>query len=128
MPPPTAKLTFPKSVHVRSRVDFVCVYEQGERQSDHLLLVSARRTGQRVTRLGLTVSKRAGNAVRRNVWKRLIREAFRLSRSELPSGLDLIVQPRAGAEPELNAVRRSLLSLAKRLDKKLPHETPSDPS
>ena len=128
MSPLTAKQTFPKAAHVRSRLDFVRVYEQGQRQSDHLLLISARRTGNRLTRLGLTVSKRAGNSVQRNVWKRLIREAFRLSRSELPSGLDLVVQPRAGAEPELNAVRRSLLSLAKRLDKKLPHETPSDPS
>ncbi len=121
MLPQTAKQTFPKAAHVRSRLDFVRVYEQGLRQSDHLLLVSARRNGGRITRLGLTVSKRVGNAVHRNVWKRLIREAFRLSRSELPDSLDLIVQPRAGAEPELNALRQSLLSLAKRLAKKLPN-------
>ena len=115
-----APLTFPKAAHVRSRLDFVRVYEQGQRLSDHLLLISARRNNGRITRLGLTVSKRVGNAVHRNIWKRLIREAFRLSRSELPSGLDLIVQPRTGTEPELHALRRSLLSLAKRLDRKLP--------
>ena len=36
----------------------------------------------------------------RNRWKRCIREAFRLSREELPGGVDLIVIPRPDAVPE----------------------------
>ena len=128
MSPPVQKMRFPKAVHIRSRLDFTRVYEHGLRLSDRWLLVSARHTAEPLTRNGLAVSKRCGNAVRRNRWKRLLREAFRLSRSELPSGLDLVVQPRAGVEPELNILRQSLMSLAKRLAMKLPHEEPSDPS
>ena len=46
-------------------------------------------------RLGISVSrKKVKTAVARNRLKRLIREAFRLSKAELPAGLDLVVVPR----------------------------------
>jgi ribonuclease P protein component len=42
------------------------------------------------TRLGVTVTKKVGNAVVRNRIKRLVREVFRLQRARLPAGLDLV--------------------------------------
>ena len=115
----STKLRFPKSVHIRSRLDFARVYEQGSRVSDAVLLVTAARNDEPHTRIGLSVSKRCGNAVHRNRWKRLIREAFRLSRAEIATGIDLVVQPRAGTEPDAMSVRKSLTSLMKRVAKKL---------
>lgn len=46
------------------------------------------------TRLGITASTHYGNAPERNRFKRLVREAFRLSRAQIPSGIDLNVIPR----------------------------------
>ena len=40
----------------------------------------------------------------RNRWKRLLREAFRLCREELPGGIDLVVIPRGGDDPELERI------------------------
>ena len=54
------------------------------------------------------------DAVRRNRWKRLIREAFRHAREQLPAGVDLVVIPRPTAEPELRAITDSLVALAAR--------------
>lgn len=75
-------------------------------------------------RLGLSVSRKVGKAVVRNRWKRLIREAFRLSRSQLPAGVDLIVIPRREAKPELAALKRSLAVLADRVVAKLARGQP----
>lgn len=47
-------------------------------------------------RLGVTASRRVGNAPQRNRAKRLSREAFRCVRDHFPAGLDLVVIVRHG--------------------------------
>ena len=67
----------------------------------------------------MSASRKLGNAVVRNRWRRLLREAFRLSRGQLPPGIDLIVIPRPGVKPELAALLASLPRLADRVSRKL---------
>ena len=104
--------------HVRSGLDFKRAYAARFSASDHRLVVIGYPNGLPHPRLGLSVSKRVGNAPCRNRWKRLIREAFRLTRPDLPAGLDLIVIPRFGAEPELRSLMQSLKKLARRVEKR----------
>lgn len=66
------------------------------------------------TRLGLSVGRACWkSAVRRNRVRRVFREAFRLSREELPRGVDLVLIPAAPKlQPELEETRRELVAMA----------------
>ena len=97
---------------VRRPADFRRAYRRRCRASDHLIVVFGYPNTLAYPRLGLSVSRKVGNAVARNRWKRLLREAFRLGREELPVGIDLIVIPRPGVEPALSALLESLPRLA----------------
>ena len=110
---------FPRSRRIRSPLEFARIYEQRNRAGDEHLLIFAAPNGLDHARLGLSVSRKHGNAVRRARLKRLLREAFRLSQDELPPGVDLILIPRQESTAGLEEFRRSLVRLAERLGKRL---------
>ncbi|QDU59753.1 Ribonuclease P protein component [Planctomycetes bacterium Pan216] len=62
--------------------------------------------GLSYSRLGLTVGRGLGTAVVRGRFKRLCREAFRLSKDRQPSGWDWIVLPRRRAKKKAPRTRK----------------------
>ncbi|OHB68446.1 MAG: ribonuclease P protein component [Planctomycetes bacterium RBG_13_63_9] len=105
--------------HIRRGADFQRVYGRRCTASDALLLVYGAPNGLPHPRLGLSVSRKVGKAVVRNRFKRLIREAFRLRREQLPAGVDLVVIPRPTAEPTLAQLLDSLPRLAGQIGRRL---------
>lgn len=93
-----------RSSRLRDRKDFLRVGRVGRRtRTEHFVLMIADRypgardgeSGER--RLGVTVSRKVGNAVHRNRVKRWIREHFRNAREILPAAVDAVVIARRGA-------------------------------
>ncbi|MGA2063696.1 MAG: ribonuclease P protein component [Thermoguttaceae bacterium] len=110
---------FPRAHRLSRRSHFQRAFRLRCTAADQTLLVFGHPNDLQVTRLGLSVSRKLGGAVQRNRWKRCIREAFRLSGGQLPQGIDLVVVPRAGQEPQLGQIRQSLVRLAGRVARKL---------
>jgi ribonuclease P protein component len=81
--------------------DFQRVADSGRRIASRYFVVlvasSGGESGGNRRRLGLTVSRRVGNAVVRNRIKRAVRSWFRQRRGYLEEGIDLVVIPRRGA-------------------------------
>ncbi|HEY1785147.1 MAG TPA: ribonuclease P protein component [Pirellulales bacterium] len=110
---------FLSQYRVKRTADFDRAYQLRASVADGCLIVYAAANGLPHPRLGLSVSRKVGGAVIRNRWKRLLREAFRLSRTALPAGVDLIVIPRAAkAIPTLDQLQASLVRLSARAARK----------
>jgi ribonuclease P protein component len=110
---------FLKKYRVRRGGDFRRAFNHRRSAADKWLVVVAAANGLEHPRLGLSVSRKIGPAVARNRWKRLLREAFRLSLDRLPAGADLIVIPRTPKPPRLEAIIDALVETARRAAAKI---------
>ena len=126
--PTTERYRFPAHLRLKTPAEFRAVYDRKKSVSDEVLIVYAAENGRPHPRLGVSVSRKVGGAVVRNRYKRLFREAFRLTRPELPPGVDLVLIPRPQAgEPALDRLKASLVQLAHQAARKLARK-PEEPA
>jgi ribonuclease P protein component len=114
-----ADARFLPAYRLRKKAEYDQVFGRRCSASDAVLVVYARENGLPHPRLGMVVSRRLGNAVARNRWRRLLREAFRLNRPRLPPDVDLVIVPRPGFRPQLAALGDSLVNLAATASRRL---------
>lgn len=100
---------------MRTRGEFSQVFQLGRSAADAHFVVYTRDNGRRWSRLGLSVGRRVGCAVRRNRIKRLLRETFRLSRDRIAPGLDILVVVRGRDRPDrFDEIQEALARLVAR--------------
>src|ERR1700730_18514432 len=101
-------------LHLKS--DFKRVFKEGRRVGGSGLTLWICRRGDEEAagkaRLGLAIPKAYGNAVARNRLKRLIREAFRLNKSQLPPDVDMVFSARSTlTKPRYQTIEPLVLKL-----------------
>jgi len=96
--PPAARASFPRSVRLLRHSDFEQVYKLGKRHfAAHVTVFYLPREERKGVRFGFTVGKFLGGAVERNRIKRRIREAVRLHKGQMSSGVDVVINPKKSA-------------------------------
>ena len=115
---PARPFAFRPHEHLRRPADFKRVYDRRRSASDASLIVYVCENQLPYLRLGLSVSRKFGGAVLRNRLRRLYREAFRLTRHEMPTGLDLVLIPRKPDMPTLEQLKKSLPRLVRHAARK----------
>jgi len=118
---------YPRECRLTSSADFDRVYANRQRFSDSRILVFAAANATEVTRAGFSVSRKHGGSVARHHLKRLLREAFRLSRGDMPRGLDLVVIPQQGTIGTMQEYQGSLARLAQKAARRLQERSGQDP-
>lgn len=144
---------WPKAERIRKRSDYVRIQKSGRKLSTQHFLAfvlpssslataaapaaasaisesSAARPAESkrpaAPRLGVTVSRKVGGAVVRNRVKRLVREAFRTHKHELPPGLSLVLVAKAdAARVGFDKVVAELREVARRLQPAPPRGAPA---
>jgi len=105
---------------IKKPESFKKVYSRGRYAADSVFVVYALANDLGKNRLGATVSKKVGNAVRRNLLRRLVKEFLRVKGGVMPVGYDIVVlaRPPAGQLERglaFSAVDKSLSRLIKRV-------------
>ena len=92
-----SELSFSKKERVKKRTDYLAAYKHGQKFETKHFRISVHNNTRHFRRLGITISKKAGNAVQRNYVKRRLREYFRLNKELFPINSDIIITVKHGA-------------------------------
>jgi ribonuclease P protein component len=106
---------FPKSERLLKRREYLQLSERARKVHTQHFIVIRGDVGGHSTRLGITASRRTGNAVARNRSKRLVREYYRLHKGLFSlADYNVIAKPGA-ARLEFAEIARELTSALHRL-------------
>jgi ribonuclease P protein component len=88
----------PKAHRIRLRYDYLKVSKKGRKVHTPHFIVLILADRDQLTRLGITASRKIGNAVERNRIKRLLREFFRNFYCHLPENTGISIIAKRGVE------------------------------
>ena len=87
---------YPPEVRIRTRRRYLDIQNGGRRINTRHFIVFMLPGQTERCRLGITASRRVGNSVHRNRWKRIMREAFRQVQNEIHACIDMVFIVRRG--------------------------------
>lgn len=104
-----------KTISLSENKQFKLLYNRGKSFVYPFFVLYIRPNRFPYNRLGITVGKKVGNAVKRNRAKRVIKEAYRLLETELCIGYDFVLVARSKTPfVSMNVIKKDLAAVFKR--------------
>lgn len=105
-----------KEFRIKKNKEFQAVFQKRKSTANRQFVIYVlQKEDQPFFRIGLSVSKKIGNAVTRNRVKRLIRQVFLEEKDHVKSGMDFVIIARKpSAEMDYAEVKKSLLHVFKK--------------
>ncbi|MGL5347143.1 MAG: ribonuclease P protein component [Peptostreptococcaceae bacterium] len=109
-------MDFNKTKGLKKDSDFRKVYKHGKSFANRYLVMYILENKSDSSRIGISVSKKVGNAITRNKIRRRIKEAYRLNVDEnVKSGYDIVFIARVSSkETEYKDIEKAINHLAKK--------------
>ena len=111
---------FPRSCRLTTRRQFLTVYAEGRRVASKSFTFFGLPNSAGTCRLGITVTRKVGGAVRRNRIKRRLRDVFRRNLTRLSPHVDLVVNAHASIDvSDADAIEAEFLRTFGRLARQI---------
>jgi ribonuclease P protein component len=118
-----------RSTSLTTSPEFERVYRKGSVYRGRLFSVHVLPNAVGKPRLGLSVSKKVGTAVKRNGVRRRLKEIFRSTAIRLPSDLDVVISARpAAVEASFEELNEEFLRSLRKLNKDIVTRKPEGSS
>ena len=116
------KFSFKKEDKILKRREFLQLQRCGKKIQDSNFIVIYSDGKFDKNRIGITVSRKTGNAVKRNKIKRLIREHFRMNRDKIAEFIDInVIAKKKAGEISADMVFKSLDGIFKKIPRRENH-------
>lgn len=106
-----------KTVSLKKNYEFMRLYNKGRFFVGKYIVLYVIKNNTKTNRLGITVNKKVGKAVKRNRLKRLIKECYRQYEASVKEGCDLVFVARNSETlPVYSQIKREMKFLMKKMD------------
>lgn len=111
-----------KAYRIKKNEDFQLIYKRGKSVANRQFIIYRFENKEEHFRLGISVSKKLGNAVVRNRIKRSIRESFKVHKEDIVAADFIVIARKPAADmtvAEINSSLEHVMKIAKGFNKRI---------